>query len=82
LNDYETGMLETSGVVVGKNRWFFEVAKALLREGKFDGLLADGKADKLEGRKARTNPTARLIHRIMNAVGGLASQTKGSVSRN
>jgi hypothetical protein len=36
---------------------------------RFDGLLDEAKNDELEGRKARKNPTARLIHRIMEAVG-------------
>ena len=52
-----------------KNRRFFEVAKALLREPKFDGLLAEAKGVEKEGCKARKNPSARLIHRIMEAVG-------------
>jgi hypothetical protein len=30
--------------------------------------LAESKNDEKEGRKARKNPTARLIHRIMEAI--------------
>jgi hypothetical protein len=69
LDDYESDLLETAGVVVGKNRRFFEMAKAILKEARFNGLLGEAKGDALEGRKAQTNPTARLIHRIMEAVG-------------
>jgi len=62
-------LLETAGVVVGKNRRFFEMAKAILKEARFNGLLSEAKGDELEGRKAQKNSTARLIHRIMEAVG-------------
>jgi hypothetical protein len=69
LDDYENDLLETAGVVIGKNRRFFEMAKAILKEVRFNGLLSEAKGDELEGRKARKNSTARLIHRIMEAVG-------------
>lgn len=69
LTDYELDLLKEAKVEFQKNRRFFEVAKALLREPKFDGLLAEAKGDEKEGRKARKNPTARIIHRIMEAVG-------------
>jgi hypothetical protein len=82
LSDYEMELLATAKVDVLKNRRFFEVAKALLREARFDGLLAEAKADELEGRKARKNPTARLIHRIMEAVGAPVALPKGNASRN
>ena len=35
----------------------------------FDGLLAEAKADELDGPKPVKNQTARLIHRIMEAIG-------------
>ena len=63
------GMLEIAGVVVGKNRRFLEMARAILKETRFNGLLSEAKGDELEGRKAQKNATARLIHRIMEAVG-------------
>lgn len=69
LDDYEKDLLTMANVDVPKNRRFFEVARALLRKQKFDGLLSEAKADEQEGRKARKNPTARLIHRIMEAIG-------------
>lgn len=81
LNDYELELLATAKVDVPKNRRFFEVAKALLREARFDGMLAEAKADELEGRKARKNPTARLIHRIMEAVGSPVKTSKAASVR-
>lgn len=68
LTGYETDQLEAAKVDIDKNRRFFEMAKAILREARFDGLLAEAKGDMLEGRKATKNPTARLIHRIMEAI--------------
>jgi hypothetical protein len=81
LDDYELDLLAEAKIDVPKNRRFFEVARALLRKPKFDGLLSEAKADEKEGRKARTNPTARLIHRIMEAVGAPVTLPKGSVAR-
>jgi hypothetical protein len=83
LDDYELDLLKEAKVEFEKNRRFFEVAKALLRKARFDGLLAEAKADEKEGRKARKNPTARLIHRIMEAVGApvAAQQTRGMPGR-
>ena len=69
LNDYERELLEAAGVELGKNRRFFEMAKAILKEARFDSLLGEAKGDALEGRRAIKNPTARLIHRIMDATG-------------
>jgi hypothetical protein len=69
LSDYEIELLTLANVEIAKNRRFFEIAKALLAESRFDGLLGEAKNAELEGRKARKNPTARLIHRIMEAVG-------------
>ena len=77
LTGYELDLLNEAKVEYPKNRRFFKVAKALLREAKFDGLLAEAKGDEKEGRKARTNPTARLIHRIMEAVGAPVALPKG-----
>jgi hypothetical protein len=68
LSDYEVDLLTTAQVEIGKNRRFFEMAKAILKESHFVGLLAEAKGDELEGRKAIKNPTARLIHRIMEAI--------------
>ena len=82
LSYYEIDLLTEANVEFGKNRRFFEVAKALLREARFDGLLAEAKGDEKEGRKARKNPTARLIHRIMEAVGAPMALPKGKGGRN
>lgn len=69
LNDYEVGLLVEAKVEFYKNRRFFEIARALLRQARFESLLAEAKGDELEGRKAVKNQTARLIHRIMEAIG-------------
>jgi len=79
---YELELLTEAKVEFAKNRRFFEVAKALLREARFDGLLAEAKDDEKEGRKARKNSTARLIHRIMEAVGAPVALPKGNGFRN
>lgn len=68
LNDYEIDLLQRAGVQVQGNERFFELAKTILRESRFHGLLAEAKADELEGRKATKNPTARLIWRIRETV--------------
>jgi len=68
LSDYETELLERAQVEIGKNRRFFEMAKAILREPRFDGVLAEAKGDAVEGKSATKNPTARLIHRIMEII--------------
>ena len=39
-----------------------------LRESKVAELLSEAKADELEGRKARKNPSVRLVHRLMQAI--------------
>ena len=82
LSDYEIDLLTEAKVEFTKNRRFFEIAKALLREPKFDGLLAEAKGEEKEGRKARKNPTARVIHRIMEAVGAPVVLPKSSSARN
>ena len=68
LSSYEIELLERAEVELGKNRRFFEMAKAILREPRFVGLLAEAKNDAVEGKAASKNPTARLIHRIMEAI--------------
>jgi len=68
LSEYELDLLAAARVELGKNRRFFEMAKAILREPRFVSLLAEAKGDELEGRAAKKNPTARLIHRIMEAI--------------
>jgi len=69
LSDYDIDLLTGGKVEIRKNRRFFEIAKALLPAHRFTGLLADAKADEFEGRVARKSQTARLIHRIMEAIG-------------
>ena len=68
LSGFETDMLEVAGVEIQRNRLFFEMAKAILKQPRFVALLGEAKGDLLEGRKATKNPTARLIHRIMQAI--------------
>ena len=68
LSDYEIELLEFGDVQVPHNRRFFEMAKALLGGNRFSTLLAEAKGDALEGRRATKNPTARLIHRLMQAI--------------
>ena len=68
LTDYEKELLETAGVRLAGNERFFLLAKALIPPTQFVGLLAEAKGDALEGRKARKNPTARLIWRIIAAI--------------
>jgi hypothetical protein len=68
LSAYELELMEAGKVEVPKSRRFFEMAKAILRESRFVGLLSEAKGDELEGRRATKNPTARLIHRIIEAI--------------
>jgi hypothetical protein len=68
LSDYETELLEKAQVELGTSRKFFEMAKAILRQERFVGLLAEAKGDAIEGKKATKSPTARIIHRIMEAI--------------
>jgi len=68
LSSYEEDLLNTATVEVEKNTRFFELAKALLGTTRFITLSSEAKGDALEGRKAKKNPTARLIWRIMEAV--------------
>jgi hypothetical protein len=77
LTGYEMELLEKAGVRLAGSERFFELAKAMLSPQRFVGLLAEAKGDELEGRKARKNPTARLIWRIREAI---AEPQKSSVA--
>jgi len=68
LSDYDVERLKIAGVVIEGSETFLELAKAILPNSMFNTLLSEAKSDELEGRKARKNPTARLIHRIMEAI--------------
>jgi hypothetical protein len=68
LSGYELDLLAAAEVDFEKHQRFLEPAKAILGEACFDGLLAEAKGDCIEKRKARKNPTARLIHRLMEAI--------------
>lgn len=68
LSDYEISMLEKAEVRLEGNERFFLLAKAMLPPSQFAMLLAEAKGDSLEGRKAKKNPTARLIWRIREAI--------------
>jgi hypothetical protein len=68
LSTYELDLLRAAKIEVGRCARFLEKAKALLRVERFDELLAEAKNNEQEGRKARLNQTARLIHRIMEAI--------------
>lgn len=81
LTEYELNLLERGQVEVGGNERFFRLSKALLGESRFDMLLAEAKGDEIEGRPATKNPTARLIHRIMEALRtprGATNRPRGS----
>jgi hypothetical protein len=82
LTDYQIELLQAGKIEIEKNRKFLEWAKAVLKDAKFNELLSGAKADELEGRIATKNPTARLIHRIMAAVGAPAALPKGGLARN
>jgi len=77
LSDYEMGLLEMAAVRLAGNERFFMVAKAMLNPGEFAGLLAEAKGDELEGRKAKKNPTARLIWRIKSAISAAVRPGQG-----
>lgn len=68
LSGYEMDLLEAAKVDFQKSQRFLEMAKAILGESHFDSLLAEAKGDHLEGRKAKKNPTARLIFRLIEAI--------------
>ncbi|MEI7935191.1 MAG: hypothetical protein WCK27_00750 [Verrucomicrobiota bacterium] len=68
LAGYENDLLEAARVDVQRSRRFFEMAKAILKGPRFVALLSEAKGDALEGKAATKNPTARLIHHIMEAI--------------
>lgn len=68
LQSYELELLSAAKVELQGSERFFELARALLGETRFMGLLAEAKGDALEGRDPTKNPTARLIFRIMEAI--------------
>ena len=80
LSSYEIDLLERAEVEIGKNRPFFCMAKAILRESRFAGLLAEAKGDAIEGKTATKNPTARIIHRIMQAISAPMQTPVDSIS--
>jgi hypothetical protein len=82
LDDYQIELLQTGRIEVEKSRKCLEWTKAILKDAKFNEIVAGAKADELEGRKARKNPTARLIHRLMEAVGAPVGQPKAILARN
>lgn len=68
LTEYEVDLLKRGQIQVEGNERFFRLTKALLGEGRFDTFLAEAKGDEIEGRPSTKNPTARLIHRIMEGL--------------
>lgn len=68
LSAYHLELFHTAKVELQGSERFFELARALLGETRFVGLLAEAKGEALEGREATKNPTARLIFRIMEAI--------------
>jgi hypothetical protein len=68
LSGYEIDLLAAADVDAEKNGRFLEATRAILGETRFNGLLAEAKGDFLEKRKAKKNPAARLIHRLMEAI--------------
>ena len=68
LSDYEIYLLEKADVRLEGNERCFKVAKVMLPQAQFHTLLAEAKNDAQEGRKAKTNPTARLIWRLREAI--------------
>jgi hypothetical protein len=82
LKDYQIDLLQLGNIEIEKNRKFLEWARAVLKDAKFDELLGEAKGDELEGRKATKNPTARLIHRIMEAIRAPVAPQKAGLPRN
>jgi hypothetical protein len=68
LSDYEEELLAKAGVELQNSRSFFSIARTLLGEPRFTALIAEAKAETLEGRTAH-NPTAALIARTIRSVG-------------
>lgn len=75
ITEYEFSLLERGQIRVEGNERFLRLTKALLGESRFETLLAEANGDVIEGRPATKNPTARLIHRIME---GLRTRKKES----
>jgi len=67
LSTYDRDLLKLGKIEVEGNTRFFEMAKALLGETRFEGLLAEAKGYAVEGVKATKSPTARLIFHLMEA---------------
>jgi hypothetical protein len=68
LSDYHKELLQKSRAEVAGSERFFELAAALLGEGRFAQILSEAKGDALEGSPGH-NPTGRLIYRLMDAIG-------------
>ena len=68
LSEYDFELLKRANIVVEGNEVFFEMAKALLSEPRFHGLLSEAKAAALEGQRATKSPNARLGFRIMEVL--------------
>ena len=68
LSDYHKELLQKSRAVLDGNERFFQLAAALLGQGKFEQILSEAKGDALEGSPG-FNPTGRLIYRLMDALG-------------
>jgi hypothetical protein len=73
LSDYHKEMLQKSRAILDGNERFFQLAAALLGQGKFEQILSEAKGDALEGSPGH-NPTGRLIYRLMDALGKPALQ--------
>ena len=74
-------MLRADKIEIDKNRKCLGWMKAVLKDAKFNEVLARAKADEREGRKARKHPTARLIHRLMEAISTPVARAKVLVAR-
>ena len=68
LSYYELDLLAAGAIERDRNLPFFERAKAILGQPRFDGLLAEAKCEHQEGVKPKKSPTARLIYRLMSAI--------------
>lgn len=67
LDDYHKELLEKAEVDLGKTEKFFEMAASVLGTAYFDQLVSEAKGDALEGNQG-TNPTGRMIYRILKAM--------------
>lgn len=74
LDDYELNLISSSGAEFEGNGPFFQITKALLGSFTFKSVLSEAKGFHQEGSYAvKKNPTARLIHMLMQAVKSNAS---------